>query len=326
MQAFLENLGITILGHVLSWDSRIMFVYAGTTLLIVFALWLYRGRPEAFLSWVFPKRIYRHRSNLVDIQIFLFNTVIGVLGLFAAIGFGTMMTASTMQTLGNWFAQPELPAISDTWRVVLATFIMVLTFDFCKYWAHYLHHENRFLWPFHALHHSAEVLTPLTAYRNHPVFLLIRNVIYSVIVGTVTGIMLFFLMGEISILTIGSANAGYVIFNALGSNLRHSHIWLSYGPVLEHIFISPAQHQIHHSSAVKHHNKNYGEVFAFWDWMFGTLYIPREQEILEFGLADSQGNPIEQPHPTLAAALFHPFIENWKTYVAKDNAERIEPQ
>jgi hypothetical protein len=46
MQAFLENLGITILGHVLSWDSRIMVVYAGTTLLIVFALWLYRGRPD----------------------------------------------------------------------------------------------------------------------------------------------------------------------------------------------------------------------------------------------------------------------------------------
>ena len=103
MQAFLENLGITILGHVLSWDSRIMVVYASTTLLIVFALWLYRGRPETFLSWVFPERIYRHRSNLVDIQIFLFNTVIGVLGLFAAIGFGRMMTASTMQALGNWF-------------------------------------------------------------------------------------------------------------------------------------------------------------------------------------------------------------------------------
>ncbi len=60
--------------------------------------------------------------------------------------------------------------------------------------------------------------------------------------------------------------------------------------------------------------------------MFGTLYIPKEQEILEFGLADSQGNPIEQPHPTLAADLFHPFIENWKTSVAKENAERIEPQ
>ncbi len=326
MQAFLEDLGITMLGYMLSWDSRIMFVYAGSTLAIVFALWLYRGRPDTFLTWVFPKRIYRHRSNLVDIQIFLFNTFIAVLGVFAVIGFSTFMTAGTMDLLGRWFTQPQLPEIPDGWRIALATFLMVLTFDFCKYWAHYLHHENRFLWPFHALHHSAEVLTPLTAYRNHPVFLLIRNVIYSLIVGAVTGIMLFFLMGEISLLTIGSANAGYVIFNALGSNLRHSHIWLSYGPVLEHIFISPAQHQIHHSCAVKHHNKNYGEVFAFWDWMFGTLYIPKEQEILEFGLADSQGNPIEQPHPTLAAALFHPFIENWNTYVAKDNAKRIEPQ
>ena len=326
MLEFLEDLGVVMLGHALSWDSRIMVVYALSTLAIVFGLWLYRGRPETFLRWTFPKKVYRHKSNLVDIQMFIFNSVLGVLGVFAIIGFTTAMTVGTMEALSRWFTQPELPEISDTWRVVLATFLMVLTFDFCKYWAHYLHHENRFLWPFHALHHSAEVLTPLTAYRNHPVFLLVRSVITSIIMGTVTGIMLFFLMGEISIVTIGSANAGYVIFNVIGSNLRHSHIWLSYGRVLEHIFISPAQHQIHHSSAVKHHNKNYGEVFAFWDWMFGTLYIPKEHEILEFGLADSQGNPIEQPHPTLVSALFHPFIENWNTYVVKDTAKRIEPQ
>lgn len=326
MTDFMRDLGITMLGHLLSWESRIMLLYAATTLAIVFGLWLYRGRPDTFWRWTFPKRIYRHKSNIVDIHMFIFNTLLGVLGVFAAIGFSTAVTVATMDVLGNWVVQPIVAEIPTLWHTVLATFLMILTFDFCKYWAHYLHHENRFLWPFHALHHSAEVLTPLTAYRNHPVFLFVRSVITSIIVGTVVGIMLFFVMGEVSVLTIGSANAGYVIFNILGSNLRHSHIWLSYGRTLEHIFISPAQHQIHHSSAPKHHNKNYGEVFAFWDWMFGTLYVPAEQEILAFGLADAQGNPIEQPHPTLAAALFHPFVENWQTYIAKDTSKRIEPQ
>ena len=313
-----------MLGHLLSWDSRMAYVYLAATLLLVYGLWIYRGRPGTFLRWVFPLSVYLHRSNLVDFKIFIFNTVIGVLGVFAAIGFTTAMAHGTMNVLANWFAGPDLPATVTFWRSALATIIMVLTLDFCKYWAHYIHHENRFLWPFHAVHHSAEVLTPLTAYRNHPVFLLIRNLIYSVVVGIVQGIMLFVLLGEISLITIGSANVGYVVFNMLGSNLRHSHIWLSYGSVIEHILISPAQHQIHHSSAPRHHNKNYGEVFAFWDWMFGTLYIPKEHESLEFGIADARGNLVEQPHPTLLAALFQPFADSWNSRRPQKNPRQTE--
>ena len=192
----------------------------------------------------------------------------------------------------------------------MATLIMIVAMDFCKYWAHYIHHESRILWPFHALHHSAEVLTPLSANRNHPVFLLIRNLIYSFVLGGVQALAVFLLIGEIDLLTIGGANVGYFLFNILGANLRHSHVWLSYGPVLEHIFISPAQHQIHHSCDVKHHNKNYGEVFAIWDWMFGTLYVPNGEEKLTFGVADEHGQRLEQPHKTLRDALFKPFVES----------------
>ena len=315
-----------MLGHLLSWQSRMAYVYLAATLLLVYAIWIYRGRPKTFLSWVFPLGVYLHKSNLVDIKIFFFNTVIGVLGVFAAIGFTTAMSVWTMSGLGNWFASPDLPAAVTFWRSALATIIMVLTLDFCKYWAHYIHHESRVLWPFHAVHHSAEVLTPLTAYRNHPVFLIIRSLIYSVVVGIVQGVMLFVLLGEIDLITIGSANAGYVVFHMLGSNLRHSHIWLSYGPVIEHILISPAQHQIHHSSDPRHHNKNYGEVFAFWDWMFGTLYIPKEHESLEFGIADAQGNLLEQPHPTLTAALLRPFAESWKTQSPPMASRQKEPE
>ncbi|MEO1639799.1 MAG: sterol desaturase family protein [Pseudomonadota bacterium] len=317
MTEFLSDIGITLFAMLISWESRVALVYLGATILIVFLLWLYRGRPETFLRWALPASVYLHKSNRVDFQVFVFNIVMSVLGLFAVIGFATFMTLQTIATLSDWFARPDLPAEATLWRSLLATLIMVLILDFCRYCAHWLHHENRILWPFHALHHSAEVLTPLTSFRVHPVFLLVRDVIYSVGVGIVQGVMLFALMGEIDLVTIGSANAGYVLFNVLGSNLRHSHIWLSYGPVMEHVFISPAQHQIHHSSAPRHHNKNYGEIFAFWDWMFGTLYVPKEQEILEFGLADAQGNLIEQPHPTLFAAIVHPFFDSWHELQAK---------
>ncbi len=293
-----------------AWESRLAVFYLCTTVLMVFAIWVYRGRPSSFVRFLFPREVYTHKSNIIDIQIFLINVLLAVVGIFGAVLFTPVVTNVALGTMVDWSGTPFQP-LDVTWgRSALATLIMILTMDFCKYWAHYIHHENKLLWPFHALHHSAEVMTPLTAQRNHPVFILIRNIIYSFVLGGVQALALFLLIGKIDLLTIGGANAGYFLFNLLGANLRHSHVWLSYGPVLEHIFISPAQHHVHHSSAPKHFNKNYGEVFAIWDWMFGTLYVPKGYEKLTFGVADGNGELIEQPHATLKDALIKPFIES----------------
>lgn len=291
------------------WESRLAVFYLCAAVVIAFSLWLYRGRPTSFLRFLMPREVYFHKSNLIDLQVFVVNVFLGTIGLLGALTFTPLMAALVLSTLIEFQPTPFQP-LDVTWgRSALATLIMILALDFCKYWVHYIHHENRVLWPLHALHHSAEVLTPLTVSRRHPLYVMFQSVVISVIVGAVVGVVLFALIGEISLLTIGGANAGYFLFNLLGANLRHSHIWLSYGRVLEHIFISPAQHQVHHSSAKKHFNKNYGEVFAFWDWMFGTLYLTGEYEKLDFGLADAKGNKIEQPHGTLKDALIKPFFE-----------------
>jgi len=62
-------------------------------------------------------------------------------------------------------------------------------------------------------------------------------------------------------------------------------VWLDYGP-LSYIFISPAQHQIHHSRLPEHRDKNCGFAFAFWDALFGTLYVPKDREVFPMGLGD----------------------------------------
>ncbi|MDA8585572.1 sterol desaturase family protein [Rhodobacteraceae bacterium] len=307
---FLTSILASLQGTFFGMSSRLAVLFLAATVVLVLVLWVIRGRPGRFFDYLLPKEVYLHRSNLIDIQIFCVNLVLAVLGVLSAVVFTTLVAAATLTQLIELAGhRPSLPEV--TWvRSAAATLIIVLTKDFCKYWAHWFHHESRILWPFHALHHSAEVLTPLTAQRNHPVFLLIRSVIYSLLLGLATGLMLFLLIGEIDLLTIGGANAGYFLFNLFGANLRHSHVWLSYGPVIEHIFISPAQHQIHHSIEKRHFNKNYGEVFAIWDWMFGTLYVPKGYEDLTFGLADAKGRPVEQPHTNLVNALVLPFAES----------------
>ena len=59
---------------------------------------------------------------------------------------------------------------------------------------------------------------------------------------------------------------------------------LSYPTWLEKIFISPFQHQIHHSDNPAHFNKNLGSKLALWDWLFGTLVRSREVGKIQFGI------------------------------------------
>ncbi|MGR3512389.1 MAG: sterol desaturase family protein [Paracoccaceae bacterium] len=290
--------------------SRLALVYIGLTILLAVGVWLVRGRPGALLSWLFPAEVYRHKSNLLDIKLFLTYRVLSGFGIFSAVIFTPLVTFAALSWLVGLF--PDAPVQPITfWRSVLATLLIVMAGDFVKYWAHRMHHEYKPLWSFHAVHHSADVLTPLTLSRAHPVESIIRNVGISILVGVTQAIALFTFIGDIDLVTIGGANAIYVAFNVAGSNLRHSHVWLSYGPVLEHVLISPAQHQVHHSMDVKHHNKNYGSIFAIWDWMFGTLYVPKNgPEDLRFGVADEHGVPLPQQYPTLKDALIKPFIES----------------
>ena len=109
-------------------------------------------------------------------------------------------------------------------------------------------------------------------------------------------------------------------YMALGVHLRHSHIPLGYGRLLEHIVISPRLHQIHHSVERRHYDRNFGEIFALWDWMFGTLHIPEKGEKVRFGLTDENGE-IHQPYPNLREAMLKPFAESAKVLRSRDSKE-----
>ncbi|MHA7872222.1 MAG: sterol desaturase family protein [Hyphococcus sp.] len=281
-------------------------------LIAALAYWLNRRKREApsqkgVLSYLFDKSVLLHPSALVDVKIALANRLwtpfITLAGKGATIATaGAVAAALTGQTALTGIS--EGPEHGLTVLAAL-TLTVMLASDFTTYWVHRLHHEHPALWPLHRLHHSAETLTPVTVARKHPLYDLIRALANAFLLGPVQGVI-FALFGVDSMMTILGVNAAYAAFHWTGSNLRHSHVWFSYGPVMSHVLMSPAQHQIHHSRAPAHHDKNYGEVFSLWDWMFGTLYVPKGFEELSFGLADAGGRKIEQPHPTLWAAWTEP--------------------
>lgn len=282
-------------------DTRFHPLYILAAIVMAYGVYFVSRPRTSFRQWLLPREVWAHESTRLDIKLFIVGRVLSLFGAFNQFAI-TNAVAVFILTMMSGPAQAGHSA-----NTVLAGFLILIANDFGVYWVHRIHHETRTLWPFHSVHHSAEVMTPITVYRKHPVYDLISSWVRGIFYGLVQGIVLALFVGPLSVSTIIGVNAFYFFFNLLGSNLRHSHIWLSYGRVLEHIIISPAQHQIHHSRAVEHHDKNYGEVLAIWDWMFGTLYVPEKQEVLEFGLADATGRPLPQPHNTLTEALGVPF-------------------
>lgn len=310
----MDSVAAAVLAVFGDFSFRLMPLYVATTVVIAFAIFVARHGWRAlpgFFRWLAPSEIYFHPSHLVDIKLLLLSQALTVLGVFNTVVIRTTAIILTMMAVG-WLTGLGLHDEAWSWpQMLFATLLFALVSDFCTYWVHRIHHEYPVLWPFHALHHSAEVMTPVTVYRKHPVYDLISDAATAAVTGVVAGLVLLAFSRNINLFSIGGANVIFVFFNVIGSNFRHSHLWISYGRVLEHVFISPAQHQIHHSRAVVHHDRNYGEVFAIWDWMFGTLYVPRGYEQIEFGLADRDGKPIPQAHVSLRAALMEPVRQSW---------------
>jgi sterol desaturase/sphingolipid hydroxylase (fatty acid hydroxylase superfamily) len=163
-----------------------------------------------------------------------------------------------------------------------------------------LQHTSPWLWELHKVHHSAEVLTPITVYRTHPLESYINGLRGALVTGLVAGFFAYLSRGRASSYLLLGVPAMNFLFNLLGSNLRHSHIWLSYGAKIEHILISPAQHQIHHSVEIEESMSNYGAFLAIWDWLGSSLTIA-SQPPKALGLPPAEQN--HAPDSVLSAIL-----------------------
>ncbi len=262
----------------------------------------YRHRTKHhFLSFLFPGRIYLHPSAKVDYWIFLINVLISPLIL---VGAGLQAWVSTEVASILIGINDGHAVFVGEWNALTYLFFILgytLIADFSVYLIHRFHHQSNVFWPLHALHHSAQVLTPVTLFRKHPLWNVLASSLSLLLTGLFQGLFVFVFFGGPAFEVLFGLNTIYVLYNFFGANLRHSHVWLSWGKPLSYVFISPAMHQIHHDPHRMH--KNYGEIFALWDWMFGTLYIPEGYEQFNIGLGDEVANP----HDSVVKAYWVPL-------------------
>ncbi|MEE8117983.1 MAG: sterol desaturase family protein [Gammaproteobacteria bacterium] len=134
----------------------------------------------------------------------------------------------------------------------------VLILDLAIYCQHRLLHTSNWLWPLHRVHHSDLHVDATTGVRFHP----IEVVIYTVLkIGVV--------------LIIGAPVAAVMLFEfslIVASLFYHANVQVT--PIVEHalrtVLITPDIHRIHHSARQPETDSNFGNLFIWWDRLFGT--------------------------------------------------------
>ncbi len=261
---------------------------------------------NAGVARIFSKKIWLSRSTRADIMmVFINRGVMMMLSplLLSRIAATTFLFFFFHEVFGSYSA--ALSALPGWIAPLSYTLILFLLDDLSRYVVHRAMHNIPFLWAFHKVHHSAEYLTPLTVLRTHPVEGIVFS-LRSTIVQAVTIASFVFLFGsKIDLIAVYGVNIFLFVFNIMGSNLRHSNIPISYGKFFEGLFISPAQHQIHHSVDDLHRNKNFGVILAFWDRIGGTLHYSGKNLEFKFGNGE---NSLTDKH-SLAYIYLEPFRE-----------------
>ncbi len=141
---------------------------------------------------------------------------------------------------------------ADVSTYIIAFFVI----DFYGYWSHRWSHQINLFWNKHAIHHSSEEFNlscalrqPISNFLNLFSFLLLPAALLGVpkeVIAITLPIHLFLQFWY---------HTRYI--GKLG--------------FLEKIIVTPSHHRVHHAINPEYIDKNHGQIFIFWDKLFGTF-------------------------------------------------------
>jgi sterol desaturase/sphingolipid hydroxylase (fatty acid hydroxylase superfamily) len=142
--------------------------------------------------------------------------------------------------------------VQNSWLLYVIAFIAL---DFSGYWVHRLAHSVNFFWNNHIVHHSSEEFNLACALRQS-ISVFVR--IYTVLLLPAA------LLGVPS--KVIAIVAPLHLFAQFWYHTRH----IDRMGLLEYIIVTPSHHRVHHAINPIYLDKNFGQVFIFWDRWFGT--------------------------------------------------------
>jgi len=273
---------------------------------LFYAAWR-RGRKPGLrlhrlLLALFPPRLYRHPSTWLDFKLLIFGlyfiTAQGMLAYYLAPE-SMAVSMAALQRLFGPAAVGGTPSLTVSLGAAFASFLAI---EFGYWFSHYMMHRIPWLWEFHKVHHSAEVMTPLTEWRQHPVELMIFPLLMSAANAFVVAPVVWYFGPDALVLSVGAANIFYMAFWYTILHLRHSHLPILATGWLGRLVQTPAHHQIHHSTDPRHFDTNLGYCLSLWDWVFGTLCMPEKGQKIRYGLGH-RDTPLE----TATGSILAPF-------------------
>jgi sterol desaturase/sphingolipid hydroxylase (fatty acid hydroxylase superfamily) len=177
---------------------------------------------------------------------------------------GLLLYLALLLALGgvDWAASIGAPSLRQ-WigaRSLALQIVFALALgDLGVYVIHRLQHTVRWLWRFHAVHHSAEEMDWLVGLRFHPIDLFVLRLAS---------------LGPLVALNMRPSVIGvFIAVSAWQGWLVHANVRMPYGP-LRWLIVSPEFH------------RNYASLVASWDVLFGTVFLPRGRRPLGYGIEE----------------------------------------
>lgn len=226
---------------------------------IIFAMLMILWVIESFIPYLAPspnRKKHGLRNFVILLISFVFN---GLSGLYI----GEVVRFTTEHQLGL-LNVIHLPFVVS----FIAGMLMI---DLWDYGYHILTHKVNLLWRYHRVHHSDTELDSTSSLRFHPLEIIMQSLSWTI---------MFPLLG------ISAASfVVYFTFLIWLIFLQHANIklpdWIDkYGC---YVFSTPGWHKMHHAAERRITDSHYGDVFTFWDRIFGTGG-PIDVEHIQFGI------------------------------------------
>jgi sterol desaturase/sphingolipid hydroxylase (fatty acid hydroxylase superfamily) len=186
------------------------------------------------------------------------------------------VTAITVTLIGSASRSAGIQPLIQTdlgwmgWAGLMAApLVGAFVYDFFFYWCHRAQH--RWLWRFHAVHHSIRNLSAVNSYHH-----VTEAAVQTLLIVVPMGLLIAEPTPGLGIL--------YILLR-LQPVFLHSPTRLHLGP-LRAVFADNRFHRIHHSLEERHFDRNFGAFTTFWDRLFGTAHFPAPDEWPDTGLAD----------------------------------------
>jgi len=238
----------------------------GKILLIAMPAFLCLVLLEKLYGWARGRDTVSNMDMVSSLSSGVTNVTKDVLGLSVAIiGYGWLVRHLAVTHIESGF---------------LTYAVAFIVLDFQGYWVHRIDHEYNLFWNSHIVHHSSEEYNLACALRQS--------------VSTFFRVFTFFLVPA-AVLGVPEQVIAVVaplhLFAQFWYHTRH----IGKMGFLEKIIVTPSHHRVHHAINPEYIDKNYSQIFIFWDKLFGTFQeeTPDIQPVYGITRPVSTWNPIK---------------------------------